>query len=65
MYWRTETKMASSVSSSGPGKGDDWPRNGTILKGRWLSVDGERWVQFENGLYLPEKQKGFTILFEQ
>jgi hypothetical protein len=45
-------------------RGDDWPRNGTILKGRWLTVGEERWVQFENGLYLPEKQAGFTILFE-
>ena len=35
----------------------------------WDRVDvllgDERWVQFENGLYLPEKQAGFTILFEE
>lgn len=65
MYWRTKTVMSASTPSSGPGKGDDWPRNGTILRGRWLQVENERWVQFENGLYLPEKQKGFVILFEE
>jgi hypothetical protein len=65
MYWRTKTVMSASTPSSGPGKGDDWPRNGTVLRGKWLSVGAERWVQFENGLFLPEKQAGFTILFEQ
>jgi hypothetical protein len=65
MYWRTKPVMSASTPSSGPGKGDDWPRNGTVLKGVWLSVGEERWVQFENGLYLPEKQAGFTILFEE
>jgi hypothetical protein len=57
--------MSDSTASSGPGKGEDWPRNGTVLHGRWLTVGADRWVQFENGLYLPEKQKGFTILFEE
>ena len=39
-------------------------RSGTVLKGVWETHNGERWAKFDNGFYLPEKQKGFTILFE-
>ena len=65
MYWRTKTEMNASTPTSGAAP-DDWPRNGTVLKGSWLTLpNGERWVQFTNGFFLPEKQKGFTILFEE
>jgi len=59
MFWRTTTEMASTSNSS------DWPRNGAIHLGQWITLSsGERWVKFDNGFYLPEKQKGFTILFD-
>jgi len=59
MYWRTEMKMSATSSRS------DWPRNGAVHKGSWESAaDGSRWARFDNGMYLPEKQAGFTILFD-
>ena len=64
MYWRTKTEMsASTPTCASP---NDWPRNGTILQGSWLTLpNGERWAKFTNGMFLPEKQAGFVILFEQ
>ena len=58
MFWRTRPEM-SAVSND-----PSWPRNGQVHPGTWLVVDGERWVKFSNGFYLPEKQKGFVILTE-
>ena len=59
MYYRKSENM--SDTSNDP----NWPRNGTILEGVWTTAqDGTRWARFTNGFYLPEKQKGFTILFE-
>jgi hypothetical protein len=58
MYWRT--KPAMDATSSDP----SWPRNGAIHEGIWSVHNGEKWVCFTNGFWLPEKQKGFTILTE-
>ena len=62
MFWRTKPEMGATSSSAS--KPDDWPRNGTVLEGNWETHAGERWVKFTNGMYLPEKQKGFVILTE-
>ena len=62
MYWRTEPKMSST--SSDP----KWPRNGEIHSGEWMSnvgTEGCRWVKFSNSFWLPEKQAGVTILFDE
>jgi hypothetical protein len=59
MYWRTEPKMSST--SNDP----NWPRNGQVHVGEWIDSSGERWVKFSNNFWLPEKQKGFTILFDE
>ncbi len=58
MFWRTEPVMSKTSSAA------NWPRNGEVHLGRWETHAGEKWVKFDNGFYLPEKQKGFTILFE-
>ena len=58
MFWRTEPDMSATSSAS------DWPRNGTILKGK-ASEDNEGWVLFDNGLWLPTHQHGNQILFKQ
>ena len=59
MFWRTKPEMDATSSDS------NWPRNGAIHEGRWVVLPNEeRWVHFENGFWLPEKQKGFTILFD-
>ena len=51
----------------------DWPRNGTRLVGTWETHGGLAWGRFERGvdgaplappLYLPQVQKGVTILFD-
>ena len=58
MFYRVKPEM--SATSNDP----NWPRNGTVLEGVWETHGGERWVKFTNGYYLPEKQKGYTILTE-
>ena len=59
MYWRTKLGDMNATSSV------DWPRNGAVHEGSWTTLaSGERWVVFANGHFLPEKQKGFTILFD-
>ena len=58
MYWRTAPQMSATSNVS------TWPRNGEIHKGKWETHAGERWVRFDNNFYLPEKQKGYTILTE-
>ena len=58
MFWRTKPEMNATSSAS------DWPRNGTVLEGAWETHNGERWVKFTNGYFLPEKQKGFVIITE-
>ncbi len=59
MFWRTKPEM--SATSNDP----SWPRNGAVHKGVWEVHNGEKWVKFANGFYLPERQKGFIILTEQ
>lgn len=58
MFWRVAPEMGKT--SSDP----SWPRNGAVHKGKWETHNGEKWVKFDNGFYLPEKQKGFVILTE-
>ena len=41
----------------------NWPRNGTVLSGRYVA-EHPGWVQFENGYWLPTHQKGYQILFD-
>jgi hypothetical protein len=58
MFWRTSKKME-------PTNSNNWPRNGTLLKGTWEKDEkGDHWAHFENGFFLPLKQKGYTILFD-
>lgn len=59
MFWRTKPEMGATSSDS------NWPRNGAVHPGEWKTLpSGDRWVAFENGFWLPEKQRGYVILTE-
>ena len=74
-FWHSFTRSSSSqmdqllsIKASTPtcAAPNDWPRNGTVLQGSWVTdAKGDRWAKFVNGMYLPEKQAGFVVLFEQ
>ena len=54
MYWRIKPVMSAT------GGGSDWPRNGTILRGRLVTTHAG-WIQFDNGFWLPQAQNNVTV----
>ncbi|CAN0084357.1 unnamed protein product [Scytosiphon promiscuus] len=60
MFWRTKPEMSASTSGS-----DDWPRNGTLLKG-WYVEEHPGWVKIDHpsGYWMPVEQHGKAVMHE-